>query len=91
MAEAIPLTRVFITTTALATGEIEAAWAEIDGDCCRIRDPEANRSLSGEGSNWHRTRWAAENYARQRQAELLTVLRSEIARVEGYRFGRPGT
>lgn len=91
MAETVPLTRVFITTSALATGEIEAAWAEIDGDCCRIRDPEAYRFLAGEGSSWHRTRWAAENYARQRQAELLAVLRSEVERVESYRFGRPGS
>lgn len=91
MAEAIPLTRVFITTSALATGQIEAAWAEIEGDCCRIRDPDAYRFFAGEGSHWHRTRWAAENYARLRQGELLAVLRAEIARVEGYRFGRPGS
>ena len=90
MAEAIPLTRVFITTHALVTGVIEAAWAEIEGDGCRIRDPEAHRFLAGEGSNWHRTKLAAENYARQRQAEYLAQLRAEIARLEGFRFGRPG-
>jgi len=90
MAEALPLTRVYVTTGALATGQIEAAWAQIEGDCCRIRDPEADRFLAGEGSNWHRTKWAAENYARQRQAEYLEQLRAEIARIEGFRFGRPG-
>ena len=91
MADAIPLTRVFITTSALTTGQIEVAWAEVDGDCCRIREAEAYRFLAGEGSNWHRTRWAAEKYARQRQAELLAVLRSEVERVESYRFGRRGS
>lgn len=91
MAEAIPLTRVFITTHALVTGVIEATWAEIEGDCCRIRDPEAHRFLAGEGANWHRTKWAAENYARQRQAEYLEQLRVEVARLEEFRFGRPGT
>jgi hypothetical protein len=89
--EAPPLVRVYITTHALLTGEIEAAWAVIDGDYCRICDAEADRYLAGEGSNWHRTRWAAENYARQRQAEYLAFARADVARIEGYRFGRPGS
>lgn len=91
MAEAIPLTRVYLTTHALVTGVIEAVWAEIEGDCCRINDPEAHRFLAGEGSNWHRTKWAAEHYARQRQAEYLQQLRAEVDRIESYRFGRHGS
>ncbi|MGU3665127.1 hypothetical protein ACLBX9_13190 [Methylobacterium sp. A49B] len=89
--ESPPLVRVYITTSALQTGEIEAAWAVVDGDCVCIRDREAHRYLAGEGTNWHRTRWAAENYARQKQAAYLEFGRADLARVESYRFGRPGS
>lgn len=89
--ETAPLVQVYITTNALLTGQIEVAWASISGDCICVREQEAYRHLAGEGSNWHRTKWAAENFARQKQAAFLDKLRSEITRVEGYRFGRPGS
>jgi hypothetical protein len=90
MAEEAAILQVYVTSHILADGVIEAVWAEVTDDCCRISDDGGYRYLAGEGTNWHRTRWAAENYARQRQAEYLRQLRSEIERIEGYRFGRPG-
>ncbi|MCJ2143659.1 hypothetical protein [Methylobacterium sp. E-066] len=90
MAEETAILQVYVTSHILADGVIEAVWAEVTGACCRISEVGEYRYLAGEGANWHRTRWAAENYARQRQAEYLRQLRSEIERIEGYRFGRPG-
>ena len=90
MAEEPPLTRVYLTTSALGAVVIEEAWARIDGDCCFVLAGLTARSLQGEGANWHRKRWAAENYARQLQEARLAILREEIARLEGYRFGRVG-
>ncbi|MCJ2092116.1 hypothetical protein MKK67_06330 [Methylobacterium sp. J-072] len=83
-----PLVRVFITLDPLAQGEILEAWGRIEGDTVTF-GPFAYRA-TGEGCGWHRQRWAAENYARQLQAERLTLLRAEVARLEGLRFGRPG-
>ena len=83
-----PLVHVFLTGDPLANGEIGDALARIEGDTA-IYGPYGYQ-ITGEGRGWHRTRWAAENYARQLQATRLQVLRAEIERIEGYRFGRPG-
>ena len=90
MADAPDRVRVYLTGCALSHGEIEEAWAQINGDCCLVETRLTTRSIPGEGTHWHRQRWAAENYARQLQAVRLGILREEIARLEGYRFGRVG-
>lgn len=91
MAEFAGRTRVYLTGCALTDGVIEEAWGQIDGDCCLVHVGLTVRAIPGEGTNWHRKRWAAENYARQIQAARLDLLRTEIARLEGYRFGRLGS
>lgn len=90
MGEEPPLVRVYLTGCALSEVVIEEAWGQVTGDCCFVAAGLTARSIPGEGSNWHRQRWAAENYARQLQAARLGILREEIARLEGYRFGRIG-
>lgn len=85
-----PLVQVYLTVDPLASGTIEASWARIEGSCAYVQGFPL-RCFAGEGVNWHRTRWAAENYARQLQAAKLAELRAEVARIEGYRFGRPGS
>ena len=88
MADAPDLVRVFLTHDPLLAGEVPEVMAEIHdgvaifGDC-RYR-------VAPEGRAWHRTRWAAENYARQLQQVRIGELRAELARLEGMRFGRPG-
>ena len=98
MGETPDLVRVFLTITPLEAGNVIEVLAEIDGDIA-IYGPNHYRAR-GEGLNWHRTRWAAENCARQLQMARLAELRSqpvrpavraEIARIEAMRFGRPGS
>ena len=84
-----PLVRIYITVDPLASGEICEAWGRIEGDCAVYGS--YGYVIAGEGRYWHRQRWAAENCARQLQAARLTELRAEIARIEGYRFGRQGS
>lgn len=90
MADAPAIVPVFITTASLATGEIEEAFAEIRGDACYVRAGSEIRGISGEGTHWHRQRWAAENWCRQEQVRWLAAMREHVRRVEGYRFGRKG-
>ena len=84
-----PLVRVYITTDPLAQGEIQEHWGRIEGDVV-VYGPYHYR-VGLEGRGWHRQRWAAENYARQLQTAKLDELRAEVARLEGLRFGRPGS
>ncbi len=88
---------VYLTLDPLDCGAVTEALAEIDGDVA-IYGTNRYRAL-GEGKRWHRTRWAAENYARQLQMQRLAELRAqpkrpavceEIARLEVMRFGRHG-
>ena len=87
--ETAPLVQVFVTSDPLTHGVIPEVWARIEGDT--IVHSAYEYRLTGEGRMWHRRRWAAENYACQIQAERLAQLRDEIARIEGFRFGRPGS
>ncbi|WP_267422762.1 hypothetical protein [Methylobacterium sp. GC_Met_2] len=87
--ETVPLVQVFLTCDPLTHGVIPEVWARIEGDT--IAHSAYEYRLTGEGRMWHRRRWAAENYARQLQAAKLAELRAEIARIEGLRFGRPGS
>ncbi|MCJ2020544.1 hypothetical protein MKK84_24475 [Methylobacterium sp. E-065] len=84
-----PLVQVFVTSDPLTHGVIPEVWARIEGDT--IVHSSYEYRLTGEGRMWHRRRWAAENYARQLQAAKLAELRAEVARIEGLRFGRPGS
>ena len=86
--EPAPLVQVFLTCDPLTNGVIPEVWARIEGDT--IVHSSYEYRLTGEGRMWHRRRWAAKNYARQLQSAKLAELRAEVARVEGYRFGRPG-
>ena len=84
-----PLVCVHITTDPPAKGEILEVWARIGGDPAIYGDNDYR--AFGVGNQWHRQRWAAENYARQLQVARPEILRTEIARIEGYRFGRQGS
>ncbi|SDA13153.1 hypothetical protein SAMN02799622_00924 [Methylobacterium sp. UNC378MF] len=84
-----PLVHVYLTPDPLFAGEILEVWGKVVGDT--VHYGAFGYCLTGEGRQWHRQRWAAENYARQLQAARLAQLRDEIARVEGFRFGRPGS
>ena len=84
-----PLVQVYLTPDPLFAGEIVEVWGKVTGDT--VHYGAFGYCLTGEGRQWHRQRWAAENYARQLQTARLGMLRAEIARIEGYRFGRPGS
>ena len=85
--EAQPLVRVYLTLAdVLQTGSIGEALADIQGDRILIRDGSSRFIVSGEGQSWHRTRWAAENYAHQLQMQRVRELRAELARIEALRF-----
>ena len=88
MADEPILTRVYLTLDPLTLGEVPEVWAKIEGDVA-IYGPYAYRA-TGEGRTWHRSRSAAESYARQLQVCRLDTLRAEILRLEGLRFGRLG-
>ena len=84
-----PLIQVYLTADPLHAGEILEVWGRIIGDT--VHFGAYGYCISGEGRQWHRRRWATENYARQVQAARLAELRAENARIEGFRFGRPGS
>ena len=83
------LVQIYLTIDPLFSGEVYEAWGRIEGDV--VVYGAFNYQTAGEGKLWHRLRWAAENYARQLQAARLAELRAEVTRIEGFRFGRPGS
>lgn len=82
--------QVWLTIDAdlIATGEIPAYMATIAGDYARIETAGCVAIVSPQGSGWHRTRWAAENYAIAIRNLRIQQLRDELARIEAYTFGR---
>lgn len=84
--EATPLVRIFLTLDPLTTGTIRETMAEIRGEAAFFYLEANYTCCAPEGSAWHRTRWAAENFAHQLQMQRVRDLRDEIARVEGLRF-----
>lgn len=88
-AEAQPRTRIFVTLDAelLGTGVIHEVLAVVEGDRACFGEGLNRCILLGEGSAWHRQRWAAVNYARGIRNERLMVLRLEVDRLERMDFG----
>ncbi|GBU17264.1 MULTISPECIES: hypothetical protein [Methylobacterium] len=72
----------------LRTGEIPAVMAEIILGRAIFEQPDGTKAaLPYEGTIWHRTRWAAVNYARSIRHQHLEALRAEVARIEAFDFG----
>lgn len=90
-AEAPERIRIWLTVDAdlIATGEIPEYMARIHGEYAWVEiEPGQQGCAIGEGRLWHRTRWAAQNYALTIRNLRVQQLRDELAKLEGYTFGR---
>ena len=88
MSQTASVTRIYLTLAPLKEGRIEEAYGEIEGEVVVIKDGTSRITLAKvEGSLWHRTKWAAQNYACQLRDARLRVLREETDRLERMTFG----
>lgn len=89
MADEAGKVRIFLTLAPLVRGEIQEAYATVRGDVAFVEtDTLADQCYAGEGYVWHRTKWAAQNYACGMRDEQLRKLRAEVDRLERMTFGR---
>ena len=80
--------RIFLTQDPLALGRLPVVVAQIAGDVAEWEASAGHCFLSGEGRTWHRTKWAAQNYACALRDRRLFELRAEVDRLERMDFGR---
>lgn len=88
MTDAAPdYVRIFLTQDPLALGRIPMVMAQIKGDVAEWKSMAGDCYVRGEGRSWHRTRWAAQNYACSLRNERLRTAREEVDRLERMDFG----
>lgn len=79
--------RVYLTVDPLSDGRIGEACGKIEGDVVIDGGGNALCVVAMEGMLWHRTKWAAQNYACQLRDARLQKLREETDRLERMTFG----